>query len=171
MVLWFYGSMVLCSERKLSPRFADVGSVEFAVAEHWKAIFESEKCQREELEQQLGHARNSVLQGMESLEEQHQTKLIRQELAHHQQEQLRLVQELRMRQGGCMPEPSFMEGGLSPPPPPPPPVSVFPMHTMDVNQEVKVQVIVHVWSIISCDVYGYSRSMRVHLCWAVEGSP
>ena len=81
------------------PRFADPGSLEYAVASQWKMTYESEKHQRNELEQQLRLARHNVVQDMDALKEQHRTELIRQELAHHQQEQLRLVQELRLRQG------------------------------------------------------------------------
>lgn len=93
---WFHHST---RERELEPRFAMPNSLEHAVATQWKMAYDSEKRQREELEQQLRQARNSLINEMESIKEQHQTELLRQELAHHQQEQLRLVQQLRMRQG------------------------------------------------------------------------
>lgn len=113
-----------CSEREVGPRFADPGTLEYAVASQWKSTYESEKRQRDALELELRHSRHSVVQDMESLREQHHTELIRQELAHHQQEQLRLVQELRMRQGslGGMGGPGgFMDqpGGGAPSFPPP----------------------------------------------------
>ena len=127
---------VYFSEREIPPRFAEPGSVEYAVASQWKATYESEKHQREELEQQLRQSRNSVLHEMEGLKEQHQTELIRQELAHHQQEQLRLVQELRIRQGNVMPPVgSFMDGagpqGGGP---------GYPMQGMEMNQEVSLKI-------------------------------
>ena len=115
------------------PRFAEHGSLEYAVASQWKSTYESEKRQRDELEQQLRQSRNAVLQDVEALKDQHQTELIRQELAHHQQEQLRLVQELRMRQGsfGNMAAPggSFMEGPGAVPP------GFPPMPAMEMNQQ------------------------------------
>lgn len=83
----------------MGPRFATLNSLEHAVATQWKMAYESEKRQRDELEQHLRQARNSLVNEMESIKEQHQTEMLRQELAHHQQEQLRLVQQLRMRQG------------------------------------------------------------------------
>lgn len=131
-------NFVCFREYEIPPRFADPNSIEFAVANQWKAAYESEKRQREELEQQLRQARNNVVQEMETLKEQHQTELIRQELAHHQQEQLRLVQELRMRQGNILPPGggSYMEGpGLM--------SSGYPMPGMEMNQEVSGTLIAH----------------------------
>ena len=116
----------------MPPRFAEHGSIEFAVAAQWKATYENEKNQRDDLEKELRKSRNSVLHEMESLKEQHQTELIRLELAHHQQEQMRLVQELRMRQGGAMPMGSFMEGAG------PPGSGYPPMQALEMNQEVSV---------------------------------
>ncbi len=88
-----------CSEREVGPRFAAPNSLEHAVATQWKMAYDSEKRQREEMEQHLRQARNSLINEMEGIKEQHQTEMLRQELAHHQQEQLRLVQQLRLRQG------------------------------------------------------------------------
>ena len=113
----------------MGPRFAAPNSLEHAVATQWKLAYESEKRQREELEQHLRQARNNLVNEMESIKEQHQTEMLRQELAHHQQEQLRLVQQLRMRQGAlATPTASGMEpngsAGLAtslfPPQPQPP---------------------------------------------------
>lgn len=129
----FYCVHVCFSEREVPPRFADPGSVEYAVASEWKSTYDTEKQQREDLEQQLRQARNTVLRAMETLKEQHQTELIRQELAHHQQEQLRLVQELRMRQVNAMPGNSFMDAAGSPGPGYP------PMPNMEMNQEVRLK--------------------------------
>lgn len=92
----------------MPPRFAVPNSVEHAVATQWKMAFESEKRRREEVEQELRQARNNLVNEMENIREQHQTELLRQELAHHQQEQLRLVQQLRMRQGNLGPPGSSM---------------------------------------------------------------
>lgn len=82
------------------------------MATQWKVAFENEKRQREEMEQQFRQARNNLMHEMENVKEQHQTELLRQELAHHQQEQLRLVQQLRMRQG--MPPSSALMDGSGP---------------------------------------------------------
>ena len=119
--------MCLHSEREAPPRFAVPSSVEHAVATQWKMAYEAEKRQREELEQHLRQARNSLVNEMENVREQHQTELLRQELAHHQQEQLRLVQQLRLRQGShassntSMPDPPNGTGGVSSLFPAPPP--------------------------------------------------
>ena len=97
-------------EYEVEPRFAHPNSLEHAVATQWKMAYDSEKRQRDELEQRLRQARNSLVNEMESIKEQHQTELLRQELAHHQQEQLRLVQQLRLRQGNLMPpNPAVLE--------------------------------------------------------------
>lgn len=117
-----------CREREVGPRFAAPNSLEHAVATQWKLAYESEKRQREELEQHLRQARNNLVNEMESIKEQHQTEMLRQELAHHQQEQLRLVQQLRMRQGalatptasGLEPNGSGLATSLFPPQPQPP---------------------------------------------------
>ena len=89
-------------------------SVEHAVATQWKMAYDSEKRQKEELELRLRQARNSLVNEMENIREQHQTELLRQELAHHQQEQLRLVQQLRMRQGNLAPLASSASSLLEP---------------------------------------------------------
>lgn len=81
----------------MPPRFAQPGTMEFAVASRWKQLYEEEKLQREELEQRLKQVRNSLQENMETLKEQYRTDQIRQELAHHQQEQMRLVEQLRQR--------------------------------------------------------------------------
>ena len=98
----------VCSEREVPPRFAVPNSIEHAVASQWKMAYESEKRRREEVEQELRQARNNLVNEMENIREQHQTEMLRQELAHHQQEQLRLVQQLRMRQGNLGPPGSGM---------------------------------------------------------------
>lgn len=97
-VTLFVGALC-CREREVRPRFATPNSLEHAVATQWKMAYESEKRQRDDLEQHLRQARNSLVNEMESIKEQHQTEMLRQELLHHQQEQLRLVEQLRMRQG------------------------------------------------------------------------
>lgn len=101
----------------MPPRFAAPNSLEHAVATQWKLAYESEKRQRDELEHHLRQARNNLVNEMESIKEQHQTEMLRQELAHHQQEQLRLVQQLRMRQGALATPASGLEpngsGGMA----------------------------------------------------------
>lgn len=86
------------SEREAPPRFAQPGSLEYDVAGRWKAHYDSEKMQREELEQRLKEGRNLLQQDMHNIKEQHQTLLLRQEIARHQQEQLRLAEELRKQE-------------------------------------------------------------------------
>ena len=125
-------------EREAPPRFAQPNTLEFAVATQWKMAYDSEKRQREELEQHLRQSRNNLVHEMENIKEQHQTELIRQELAHHQQEQLRLVQQLRMRQGS-VPSNSMLEGSATGNV-----ASFFPMQPADKPPEV---------SRITCKVY------------------
>ena len=85
--------------------------MEYNVATRWKQIYDEEKAQRDELEQRLGLTRDGLEGSMNNLKEQYRTDLIRQELAHHQQEQMRLVEQLRQR-GDPL-------GGLLPTAPPP----------------------------------------------------
>ena len=66
------------SEREAPPRFAHPGTLEFEVASRWKAHYESERVQREELEQNLKQARNALQSEMQNMKEQHQTMLLRQ---------------------------------------------------------------------------------------------
>ena len=99
--------------------------------------YDSEKRQRDELEQHLRQARSNLVREMENIKEQHQTELIRQELAHHQQEQLRLVRQLQKREGTHLPGGggggTVMEGNASGAPPSQP---HFPGQHNDKPQEV-----------------------------------
>ena len=67
-----------CREREAPPRFAQPGSLEYDVAARWKTHYESEKMQREDLEQRLKEGRNQLQQDMHTIKEQHQTLLLRQ---------------------------------------------------------------------------------------------
>lgn len=138
------------SEHEVPPRFAVPNSVEHAVATQWKMAYVSEKRQREELEQHLRQARNNLVNEMENIREQHQTEMIRQELAHHQQEQLRLVQQLRRRQGQLsLPGQGLMElpnasGGVA---------SLFPGQSGDRPLEEPVSVVLPTPTASDCWCY------------------
>jgi len=71
-------STLASSEREAPPRFAHPGTLEFEVASRWKAHYESERVQRDELEQNLKQARNALQTDMQNMKEQHQTMLLRQ---------------------------------------------------------------------------------------------
>ena len=109
-------------ERELPPRFAQPNSLEYAIAARWKQAYDDEKIQRDELEQRLKLNRNEIQNEMEMMKEHHRTELLRQELARHQQEGLRLAEQLRARGENVHPPNPIM--GLQPPPagvPLPPP--------------------------------------------------
>ena len=62
-------------------------------------MFEDEKAQRADLDERLRENRVEVRKQMANIKEQHKIELLRQELVHHQQEQLRLMQQLSEREG------------------------------------------------------------------------
>lgn len=136
-------------ERELPPRFAQFNTLEYAIASKWKQAYDDEKVQRDELEQRLKQNRNEIQNQMEVIKEQHRTDLLRQELARHQQEGLRLAEQLRQR-GETVPAIPSMRN-IPPPPgsmqPPPsllqqPPVqqipALFPTPGLEVKTEGKV---------------------------------
>ena len=111
-------------ERELPPRFAQPSSLEFAIAARWKQAYDDEKVQRDELEQRLKINRNNIQKDMELIKEQHRTNLLRQEFARHQEEGMRLAEQLRQRGASV----SVMARSGFPPPPPsgvPPPPSLL----------------------------------------------
>jgi len=65
-------------EREAPPRFAQPGTLEYEVASRWKAHYENERVQREELEQTLKQARNALQNELHTVKQQHQTMLLRQ---------------------------------------------------------------------------------------------
>ena len=99
----------------MPPRFAQPNTLEYAIAVRWKQAYDDEKIQRDELEQRLKLNRNEIQNEMEMMKEQHRTDLLRQELARHQQEGLRLAEQLRAR-GENVPGVNPIMG-LAPPPP------------------------------------------------------
>ena len=120
-------SLCFCTrERELPPRFAQPSTLEYAIASKWQQAYEDEKMQRDELEQRLKQNRNEIQNQMEVIKEQHRTDLLRQEFARHQQEGMRLAEQLRQRGealsginvGGGMPGlvPPPGAGGMQPPP-------------------------------------------------------
>ena len=73
------------------------------IASRWKVVFEEEKVQREDLETRIKENRGAVREQMGDIRKQHETEMLRQELAHHQAQGLRLMQQLSEREGGLMP--------------------------------------------------------------------
>ncbi len=90
-------------ECEIGPRFASPNDVEFAIAQRWLSVFDEEKAKRNELEIHIKENRGAVKDSIVNIREQHQTELMRQELVHHQQEQMRLLIQLRERDGGMPP--------------------------------------------------------------------
>ncbi len=76
--------------------------MEFIIGQRWLTAFEDERIQRNELERLISKNREEVKKSLMDVREQHQTELMRQELAHHQQEQMRLLMQLRDREGGLL---------------------------------------------------------------------
>lgn len=102
----FHSLLNYCREYELPPRFSSPHDVEFMMANRWKAVFEDEKTQRAELEERLRENRVEVRKQMANIKEQHKIERMRQELVHHQQEQLRLMQQLNEREGIYSPQTS-----------------------------------------------------------------
>ena len=138
-------------ERELPPRFAQPSSLEFAIAARWKQAYDEEKVQRDELEQRLKVNRNDIQKEMEVIKEQHRTNLLRQEFARHQEEGMRLAEQLRRRgeslavlgmhgvppppPGGMPPPPSLLQ---QPPGQPVHPAPLFPSPSGGIKTEGRV---------------------------------
>ena len=73
------------------------------IASRWKAVFDEERVQRDELETRIKENRAAVREQMGDIRKQHETELLRQELAHHQAQGLRLMQRLSERESSLMP--------------------------------------------------------------------
>eukprot|EP00731_Ephydatia_muelleri_P031882 Em0023g389a len=104
---------VYFAERDCVPRFAEPGTIEFEIASRWAAFYDHEKVMRDELEVRVKEEKANVEKEIQQLLEQHQTLVIRQEIARHQQEQMRLAaalreQETRMQHGGPPLPPGMM---------------------------------------------------------------
>lgn len=109
---------VYFAERDCVPRFAEPGSLEHEIASRWAAFYDREKTLKDELEARLKEEKATVEKEIQQLVEQHQTLLLRQEIARHQQEQMRLAAALREQESRL--HPGLHVGG--PPPPLPPPM-------------------------------------------------
>ncbi|XP_022087566.1 non-POU domain-containing octamer-binding protein-like isoform X3 [Acanthaster planci] len=95
-------------ERENPPRFASPGSFEFKWGNRWKALEETERLQREQLERQIQDNREKLDSEMEISRHEHQTMMMRQELLRRQEElnrheetqremQLRRQEQMRQR--------------------------------------------------------------------------
>ena len=69
------------SEREAPPRFPQPGSLEYDVAMRWKAFFEKEKLERDELEERIKAMKADIHKDMNTIKEQHQTLMLRQGMA------------------------------------------------------------------------------------------
>ena len=76
-------TLVLCSEREAPPRFPQPGSLEFDVAQRWKAFFDQEKNERDKLEEKIREMKSGIQTDMDTIKEQHQTLVLRQGMISH----------------------------------------------------------------------------------------
>ncbi|KAM5181123.1 paraspeckle component 1 isoform 3-T3 [Mantella aurantiaca] len=81
-------------EREEPPRFAQPGTFEFEYASRWKALYEMEKQQREQVDRNIREAKEKLEAEMEAARHEHQLMLMRQDLM-RRQEELRRLEELR----------------------------------------------------------------------------
>ncbi|XP_063807727.1 paraspeckle component 1 isoform X2 [Pseudophryne corroboree] len=81
-------------EREEPPRFAQPGTFEFEYSSRWKALFEMEKQQKEQVERNIREAKEKLEAEMEAARHEHQLMLMRQDLM-RRQEELRRLEELR----------------------------------------------------------------------------
>ncbi|XP_040196481.1 paraspeckle component 1 isoform X3 [Rana temporaria] len=81
-------------EREEPPRFAQPGTFEFEYASRWKALYEMEKQQREQVDRNIREAKEKLETEMEAARHEHQLMLMRQDLM-RRQEELRRLEELR----------------------------------------------------------------------------
>uniref|UniRef100_A0A8C5FLS1 Paraspeckle component 1 n=1 Tax=Gadus morhua TaxID=8049 RepID=A0A8C5FLS1_GADMO len=81
-------------EREQPPRFAQPGTFEFEYSSRWKALDEMERQQREQVERNIGEAREKLETEMEAAKHEHQLMMMRQDLM-RRQEELRRLEDLR----------------------------------------------------------------------------
>ncbi|XP_018410222.1 PREDICTED: paraspeckle component 1 isoform X4 [Nanorana parkeri] len=81
-------------EREEPPRFAQPGTFEFEYASRWKALYEMEKQQREQVDRNIREAKEKLEAEMEAARHEHQLMLMRQDLM-RRQEELRRLEDLR----------------------------------------------------------------------------
>ncbi|XP_075054972.1 paraspeckle component 1 [Mixophyes fleayi] len=81
-------------EREEPPRFAQPGTFEFEYSSRWKALYEMEKQQREQVDRNIREAKEKLEAEMEAARHEHQLMLMRQDLM-RRQEELRRLEELR----------------------------------------------------------------------------
>ena len=170
-MMWYRVGYERCSvsialrEREVPPRFAQLNTLEFAIASRWKQAYDDEKVQRDEFEQRLKLNRNEIQKEMEVIKEQHRTDLLRQELARHQEAGLRLAEQLRQRgvsdpamggyhslapPGAAVPPPT---GLLQQPPGQQIPAPLFPTPGSEVSLDGRVRIKLHL------HVYGLWRAL------------
>lgn len=65
-------------EREQQPHFAQPGTFEFEYASRWKALYEMEKQQREQVDKNIREAKEKLEAELESAKHEHQLMLMRQ---------------------------------------------------------------------------------------------
>jgi len=80
-------------DREMEPRFAKIGSVEEQYARRWKALYNLEKEQREQLERNIQNERTQLESEMENFERDHKSMMLKEELLRKQQELQKLEEE------------------------------------------------------------------------------
>ena len=68
----------LLREREQPPHFAQPGTFEFEYASRWKALYEMEKQQREQVDKNIREAKEKLEAELESAKHEHQLMLMRQ---------------------------------------------------------------------------------------------
>ncbi|XP_074521067.1 paraspeckle component 1 isoform X2 [Halichoeres trimaculatus] len=81
-------------EREHPPHFAQPGTFEFEYSSRWKALYEMEKQQREQVDRNIREAKEKLEAELESAKHEHQLMLMRHDLM-RRQEELRRLEELR----------------------------------------------------------------------------
>ncbi|XP_077154475.1 paraspeckle component 1 isoform X1 [Ranitomeya variabilis] len=81
-------------EREEPPRFAQPGTFEFEYSSRWKALFEMEKQQKEQVDRNIKEAKEKLEAEMEEARHEHHLMLMRQDLM-RRQEELRRLEEMR----------------------------------------------------------------------------
>jgi len=80
-------------DREVEPRFAKIGSVEEQYARRWKALYDLEKEQRDQLERNIQNERTQLESEMENFERDHRSMMLKEELLRKQQELQKLEEE------------------------------------------------------------------------------
>ena len=64
-------------DREVEPRFAKIGSVEEQYARRWKALYDLEKEQRDQLERNIQNERTQLESEMENFERDHRSMMLK----------------------------------------------------------------------------------------------